>query len=156
MKLNCIFFFHFSLWLLRLSRPMIIYRCTEDVSKAKEAHCTHSFYLTPGLFKKALPKEVYLLLKVSKTWKQIVKPWILPKNKQINSFLLLCDLFLFVSRKKLKTPKKPFETTWLLAKQNKKVTIFLSEQKSCFQQLTSQGKYGFKMKSDIYGLKSRT
>ena len=89
MKLNCIFFFHFSLWLLRLSRPMIIYRCTEDVSKAKEAHCTHSFYLTPGLFKKALPKEVYLLLKVSKTWKQIVKPWILPKNKQMNSTLLL-------------------------------------------------------------------
>ena len=83
------FFFHFSLWLLRLSRPMIIYRCTEDVSKAKEAHCTHSFYLTPGLFKKALPKEVYLLLKVSKTWKQIVKPWILPKNKQMNSTLLL-------------------------------------------------------------------
>ena len=34
-------------------------------------------------------------LKVSKTWKQIVKSWILPKNEQMNSFLLVCDVFLF-------------------------------------------------------------
>ena len=51
-------------------------------------------------------------IKVSKTQKQIVKPWILPKNKQMNSFLLLCDVFLW---KKLKTPRIHFEITWPLS-----------------------------------------
>ena len=41
--------------------------------------------------------------------KQIVKPGILPKNEQMNSFLLLCEMFLFVFWKKLKTPKMHFE-----------------------------------------------
>ena len=39
----------------------------------------------------------------------MVKPWILPKNKRMNSFLLLCDVFWFVFWKKLKTPKRQFE-----------------------------------------------
>ena len=82
------------------------------------------------------------------------------KKRKMKSFLLLCNVFSFIFWKKLKTPRKPFENTWLLAKQNKKVTIFLNEQKSRFLQFTSQVKlrtmYEFKMKSDIYGLKSRT
>ena len=39
---------------------------------------------------------------------------ILPKNKQMNSFLLVCDEFLFLFWKKLKTPKKHFEIIWPL------------------------------------------
>ena len=53
-------------------------------------------------------------LKVSQFRKQIVNPWIFPKNERMNSFLLLCDVFSFVFWKKLKTPKKPFEITWPL------------------------------------------
>ena len=45
-------------------------------------------------------------LKVSQFRKQIVKLWILPKNEQMNSFLLLSDMFSFVFWKKLKTQKK--------------------------------------------------
>ena len=61
-------------------------------------------------FAKWLP----LYVKVGWFQKQIVKPWILPKNNGMNSFLLLCDVFSFVFRKKLKTPKKPFKITWPL------------------------------------------
>ena len=53
-------------------------------------------------------------LKVSKFQKQIVKPWIHPKNERMNSFLLLCNLFLFVFWKKLKTLKRHFEINWPL------------------------------------------
>ena len=31
------------------------------------------------------------------------------KNEQMNSFLLLCNVFLFIFWKNLKTPRKPFE-----------------------------------------------
>ena len=41
--------------------------------------------------------------------KQIVKPWILPKNERMNSFLLLCDVFSFIFWKKLKSTKRHFE-----------------------------------------------
>ena len=50
-----------------------------------------------------------VLLKVSQFRKQVVKPRILPKNEQMNSFLLVCDVFLFVFLKKLRTPQRHFE-----------------------------------------------
>ena len=55
-------------------------------------------------------------LKVSWFRKQIVKQQILPKNEQMNSFLLLCEVFSFVFWKKLKTPKQHFEIIWPLAR----------------------------------------
>ena len=42
------------------------------------------------------------------------QPWILSKTKQINLFLLLCDMFSFVFWKKLKTPKRHFNINWPL------------------------------------------
>ena len=39
----------------------------------------------------------------------IVKPWIIPKNKQMNLFLLVCNVFSFVFWKKLRTPKRHLE-----------------------------------------------
>mgnify|MGYP001448702005 CR=1 FL=1 len=38
----------------------------------------------------------------------------LPKNERTNSILLLVDLFSFVFWKKVKTPKRHFETNWPL------------------------------------------
>ena len=52
--------------------------------------------------------------KVSWFQKQIVKPWVLPKNGQTNSFLLLCDVFLFVFWKKVNTLNRHFEINWPL------------------------------------------
>ena len=40
--------------------------------------------------------------------------WILPKNEQMNLFLLVWDVFSFVFWRKLKTPKKHFEIIWPL------------------------------------------
>ena len=40
--------------------------------------------------------------------KQIVKPWILPKNKQMNSFLLVYDIFSFVFFEENEDSKKAF------------------------------------------------
>ena len=53
-------------------------------------------------------------LKVSWFQKQIVKPWILPKNERMVLFLLLCDVLLFVFWKILKTTKRHFEIIWPL------------------------------------------
>ena len=39
---------------------------------------------------------------------------ILPKNEGMNSFLLLCNMFLFIFWKKLKSPKRHFEINWPL------------------------------------------
>ena len=61
-----------------------------------------------------------IILKVSQFRKQIVKPWILPKNERMNLFLLLCDVFSFVFWMKLKTPKKPFEINWPLEERARK------------------------------------
>ena len=47
---------------------------------------------------------------------------ILPKSERMNSFLLLCDVFLFVFWKKLKTPKDNSKLSDLLPR--KKLTIF--------------------------------
>ena len=55
-----------------------------------------------------------IFLKVSKFQKQIVKPWILPKNEPMNLFLLLCNLFLFVFLEETEDAKKPFEIYWPL------------------------------------------
>ena len=55
------------------------------------------------------------------------------KNEQMNSFLLLCDVFLFIL-KKLKTPKKPSEIIWPL----------VSALKSC---ITKWEKYNFLLKN---------
>ena len=44
------------------------------------------------------------------------------KNEQMNSFLLLCDVFSFVFWKKLKTPKKPFEIPWHLESSSKNIS----------------------------------
>ena len=41
----------------------------------------------------------------------------------MNSFLLLCDVFLFVFWNKLKPPKRHFKITWPLVKQNKMKSI---------------------------------
>ena len=54
------------------------------------------------------------VLKVTWFWKQIVKPWILPRNEQMTLFLLACDMFSFVFWKKLKAPKRQFEIIWPL------------------------------------------
>ena len=48
-------------------------------------------------------------LKVSQFRKQIVKPWILSKNKQMNLFLQVCDMFLFVFLEEIEDSKKAFQ-----------------------------------------------
>ena len=54
-------------------------------------------------------RDVYLGIK-----KQIVKPRILPKKEWMNSFLLACDLFLFVFLEESMARKKCFEVIWPL------------------------------------------
>ena len=54
------------------------------------------------------------VVKVSSFRKQIVKPWILPKNEWMNSFLLVCEVFSFVFRENPKPEKKCFEIIWPL------------------------------------------
>ena len=51
-------------------------------------------------------------IKVRQIWNDFFKPTFLPKNEGTNSFLLLVNLFLFVSWKKVKTPKRHFEINW--------------------------------------------
>ena len=53
-------------------------------------------------------------LKVRQSQNDVFKLTFLPKNERMNSTLLLCDLFLFVFWKKLKTPKRHFEIIWPL------------------------------------------
>ena len=67
-------------------------------------------------------------IKISWSW---VNPWILPKNGQINSFLLLCDVFLIIFWKKLKTPKKPSKLSDLLA-------IYLTLNRTIWKKLLCQ------------------
>ena len=57
-------------------------------------------------------------LKVNQFRKQIVKPWILPKNERMNLPLLLWDVFLFIFWKKLKSTKRHFEINWPLKHNN--------------------------------------
>ena len=61
---------------------------------------------------------VGFMLKVSKTQKQIVKPWILPKTRMnefgFTTLIPQVDLSSFVFWKKLKTPKRHFEINWPL------------------------------------------
>ena len=47
-------------------------------------------------------------------WKQIVKLRILPKNEQMNSFLLVCNVFSFVFLEESSSRKKRFEIIWPL------------------------------------------
>ena len=49
--------------------------------------------------------------------KKIVKPRILPKNEQMNSFLLVCDMFSFVFWENPRPEKKRFEIIWPLEPQ---------------------------------------
>ena len=50
----------------------------------------------------------------------MVKPWILPKNEQMNSFLLLCYLFSFVFWENPWLDKFAFEIIWPLTLSEKK------------------------------------
>ena len=60
------------------------------------------------------PNSYHLLLKVRQSRNYFFKLTFLPKNEQMNSTLLLCDLFSFVFWKKVKTPKRHFEINWPL------------------------------------------
>ena len=90
-----------------------LYWCPHQVLKATGAPAlrvrSNRFQWTPWL-------------KVSKTRKQIVKPWILPKRTNEFDFTTIIsqvDLFSFILWKKLKTPKRYFEINWPLALRRK-------------------------------------
>ena len=71
----------------------------------------------PFIEKSLLNHFSYLMgvqLKVRQSLNDFFKPTFPPKNKQMNSILLLWDLFLFVFWKKLKTQKRRFESNWPL------------------------------------------
>ena len=58
--------------------------------------------------------EINWPLKVRQNRNDFFKPTFPPKNEQLNSILLLWDLFLFVYWRKSKTPKRHFENNWPL------------------------------------------
>ena len=67
-------------------------------------------------------------LKVRQNRNEIFKPTFPPKNEQMNSLLLLCDVFLFFFWKKLKSPKKHFEINRPLGPLQFNFCIFTSSQ----------------------------
>ena len=82
-----------------------------------------------------------------------------PKNEETNSILLLWDLFSLVFWRKLKTPKRDFEIIWPLAETKQKNHDIFEWTKILFSTVYKPRQtenYEFKMKSDVYGLKSRT
>ena len=104
------------------SRQMTHIKIEKAANKFLLSNCTlHQFCvnkkcLSPLKFrfsKKATKFEtishmIWRLLKVRQIRNDFFKPTFLPKNEQTNSTLLLVDLFSFVFRKKVKTPKRHF------------------------------------------------